>query len=67
MQPFLLLISYGQGNVTFDHIWSASSDDYSFVNKLNQFLMLLYRDIKYIFTLYYKIRYNNRIIVELVE
>lgn len=33
----------------FDHIWSASSDVSSFVKKLNHYLMLLYREINYIF------------------
>lgn len=52
MQPFLSLIYNGQGNMTFDRIWSSSSDVSSFVNKLNQYLMLLFREINYILRLY---------------
>lgn len=55
MQAFLLLVSKRQGSMVFDYIWSASSDVSSFVNKLNQYLMLLYREINYILTLYYRI------------
>lgn len=54
-QSFLSLIYDKLGNMTFGHIWSASSDVSCFVKKLKQYLMHLYWEINYILTLYYRI------------
>lgn len=40
----------GQVNMIFDHVWCASSDVAKFVNKLNQYVMPLYREINNILT-----------------
>lgn len=50
MQAFLSLMCNGQMNMIFDHIWCASSDVAKFVNKLNQYVMPLYREINDILT-----------------
>jgi len=55
MQAFLSLVYNRQMSMILDHIWSASSDVTNFLNKLNQYVMPLYREINDILTLYYRI------------